>query len=440
LLESVDPVDPNHPSAPDQWHSLAAMALEYANEAIVICERGQADPPFIIRYVNAAFEHQTGFTRAEAVGNGVGLLYGPSTDRAAIDDLVRVLETMSPVVGELRKYRKDGTSFWAEVSIRPFAGPNGELAGSVIVQRDVTERVDAKEELELLSRAIDYARDGIAVFRRDVPAQTWRIRHVNEMFLTLLGYDVAEVIGRASDFLIGELTDRKLLEEFRASLLAGDPVRGKLAFYRKDGSHIWMELSGQGLRNVDGAVSHTIIVYRDITEKHSAEERLSFEAAHDPLTGAFNRRFFVRAVDEAVETATTRGVTHGLIFFDLDGFKPVNDRYGHEAGDRLLIELTTALDAHLRTGDVFGRMGGDEFALLLFGCPPEQTEKIAHELLDVVRGCAVLWGGHTLRVGASFGTVTIDAQAVDAEDVLRRADHACYAAKHAGRNQVVTGA
>ncbi len=422
------------------WESHAAMALEHANDAIVVCERGEGDPPFVIRYVNAAFERQTGYTRAEALGNGVGLLYGPSTNREAVDDLLRALEEMQPVVGELRKYRKDGTSFWAEVSIRPIAGADGRLAGSVIVQRDVTERVDAKEELELLSRAIDYARDAIVVFRWDPVDLLWRMRHVNEMFLAMSGYDIAEVIGRPSNFLTGELTDLRQLEEFRAALLAGEPVRGDLAFYRKDGTQFWVELSGQGLRDVDGNISHTIIVYRDITEKRLSEERLSFEAAHDALTGAFNRRFFMRSVDDALRDLQSRNVDHGLIFFDLDGFKPINDRYGHEAGDQLLIALTNAIGSRLRDGDVFGRIGGDEFALLLYGCPPERTEKIAHDLLEIVRGFALLWQGHTLRVGASIGAVALDASAASAADELRRADRACYEAKRSGRDRVVIGA
>ncbi|HTA39723.1 MAG TPA: PAS domain S-box protein [Candidatus Acidoferrales bacterium] len=419
------------------WESHAAMALEHANDAIVVCERGEGDPPFVIRYVNAAFERQTGFSRAEALGHGVGILYGPSTNRAAVDDLLAALEEMQPVVGELRKYRKDGTPFWAEVSIRPIAGPDGRLAGSVIVQRDVTERVDAKEELELLSRAIDYARDAIVVFRWDPVDSIWRMRHVNEMFLKMSGYDIADVIGQPSNFLTGELTDMEQLQTFRAALLAGDPVGGDLAFYRKDGSHFWVELSGQGLRDVDGNISHTIIVYRDITEKRQAEERLSFEAAHDALTGAFNRRFFMRAVDDALRQLQTRDAEHGLIFFDLDGFKPINDRYGHEAGDRLLIELTVAIGTRLRDGDVFGRIGGDEFALLLYGCPPDRTETIAHDLLEIVRGFALLWQGHTLRVGASIGAVALDGTAESANDELRRADRACYEAKRAGRDRVV---
>jgi diguanylate cyclase (GGDEF)-like protein/PAS domain S-box-containing protein len=421
------------------WESHAAMALEHANDAIVVCERGEGDPPFVIRYVNAAFERQTGYTRAEALGNGVDILYGPSTNRADVDELLRTLESMQPVVGELRKYRKDGSPFWAEVSIRPLAGPDGLLAGSVIVQRDVTERVDAKEELELLSRAIDYARDAIAVFRWDPADSVWRIRHVNEMFLTMSGYDIAEVFGRPSDFLTGELTDMAQLSEFRTQLLEGESVLGEFAFYRKDGAQFWTELSGQGLRDLDGNVSHTIIVYRDITEKRLSQERLSFEAAHDPLTGAFNRRFFMRAVDDALRDLQSRNAAHGLIFFDLDGFKPINDRHGHEAGDRLLIELTATLGARLRDGDVFGRIGGDEFALLLYGCPPEQTAKIANDILEAVRGFALLWQGHSLRVGASIGAVSLDGTAESAADELRRADRACYDAKRAGRNRVVMG-
>jgi diguanylate cyclase (GGDEF)-like protein/PAS domain S-box-containing protein len=427
LERSPDP-DPGH------WQPLAAVALEYANDAIVVCERAPAHGSFIIRYANAAFEQQTGYTREEALGNGLEMLYGPQTDRALIDELRASLDAMRPVVGEVRKYRKDGTPFWAEVSIRPIAGPDGELASAVIVQRDVTERIETKEELELLTRAIDYANDGIAVFRWD---DGWRIRHVNESFLTMTGYGIGEVIGRTSDFLVGEQTDKDKLEELRRALLSGEPIRGELAFYRKDGSYFWADITGQGLRDLDGTVAHTINVYRDVTEKHLYEERLSFEASHDPLTGVFNRRFFTRSIESAVQDAKTRDVTHGLISFDLDYFKPVNDAHGHEAGDEVLVSLTAAVNAHLRAGDVFGRLGGDEFALLLLGCPRDRTEKIAHQLLGVVKEFVLLWHGSPLRVGASIGAVSIDRGTSGAADALRRVDKACYAAKRSGRNRVV---
>ncbi|HTX58674.1 MAG TPA: diguanylate cyclase [Verrucomicrobiae bacterium] len=420
--------------APGEWASLAATALEYANDAVMVCDFEPARMRLTIRYVNAAFEEQTGYTRAEALGRGLDLLYGPLTDRSVVAELTAAVAAMQPIVAEIRKYRKDGTPFWAEISGRPVAGDDGKNF-LVLLQRDVTERIETEAELALLSAALDYANDGIAMFRWDHERNLWHFRHVNEMFLKMTGYEIGELIGETSDKLFGERTDADLLRTFRVKLLAGEPVRGEFALYRKDGTYFWTDLNGRGLRDERGVVADTIIVYRDVTEKRLHEERLSFEAAHDPLTGIFNRRYFVRTLEALL--ADVRHVSHALLFFDLDGFKPINDTHGHEAGDRLLLELVSSLGASLRRGDVFARLGGDEFGILLFGCEPARSAAIAGDVLSLVREFTLLWEGHTLRVGASIGVVEIGLDAASAADVMRRADDACYAAKNTGRNRVV---
>lgn len=421
----------------DRVAALAAAALEHANDAIVVCDSPpRGDPYFTIRYVNASFEHQTGYTREEVLGRGVDVLYGPETDRSVVAELAAALMAERAVVADLRKYRKGGTPFWAEVSIRPMPIPSADGGTTaIIVQRDVTERIEAEAELELLSTALDYANDGIAVFRWEKELQAWCFRHVNEMFCSLTGYGIADLIGNTSQMLLGEATDTALLQTFRDALATGEPVRGEFAFYRKDGSLFWTELNGRGLRDEGGSVANTIIVYRDITEKRRRNEQLSFEAEHDPLTGLFNRRAFIRTLEARL--AGRERVGHdAVLFFDLDEFKPINDNFGHEAGDRMLIELTSAVNARLRRGDVFARLGGDEFAILLCECPPDQCEALAEQVLKIVREFTLLWKGNTLGVSASIGAVCIDASDHNAADVMRRADAACYASKRAGRDRV----
>lgn len=422
-------------SGPDRSEALAVTALEHANDAIVVATAPPGDSRFTIRYVNAAFEAQTGFARAEVLERGLDVLYGPETDRSVVAALTATLQRLHPVVADLRKYRKDGSAFWAQVSITAIRVDDGSLV-AIVVQRDVTERVEAEAELELLSAAMDYANDGIAIFRWDERQGGWRFRHVNEMFRTMTGYDIGELIGRSSDVLLGEASDTELLQTFRAALAAGEAVRGEFAFYRKDGTLLWTELNGKGLRDHAGAVAHSIIVYRDVTEKRRREQRLAFEADHDPLTGIFNRRFFIRALEARLQSGaqSRRDI---VFFFDLDGFKAVNDRHGHEAGDRLLIELTTALAARFRRSDVFARLGGDEFAVLLADCSLEQGMALAEDLLGAIRAFGLLWDGHTLGVRASVGVVEIHSSDAGAAEVMRRADEACYAAKRSGRNRVV---
>lgn len=418
------------------WLPYLEVAVEYANDAVFLCDYNPATDEFVMRYVNPTFERQTGYTREEAVGKPASLLYGPETDLAEIEKAKQALHSGLPTRLELLKYRKDGTPFWTEITYRPLID-DGALIGHVAIQRDIADRVEAMARLRLLSLAMNQASDAMVIFEWREHSGEWRLAYVNEMFLRMTGHRNDDVIGRNSDFLVGPETDPDVLHGFRMSLLAGEPIRGEIAFYRADGTPFWAELNGTPIQNPAGKVINTIVVYRDVTEKHFHEERLTYEAAHDPLTGIYNRRYFLQSLDSAIADARRRDVTHGLLYFDLDGFKPINDRFGHEAGDRLLVELAKVIAAKLRRGDVFARVGGDEFAILLMSCSRDQAERIAREILATVRDFALLWGGHALAVGISMGMLFIDETVRDSAEALRRADEACYQAKREGRNRVV---
>jgi diguanylate cyclase (GGDEF)-like protein/PAS domain S-box-containing protein len=283
---------------------------------------------------------------------------------------------------------------------------------------------------------MDQASDAMVIFEWRTRANQWVLAYVNEMFLRLVGYRRDEVIGRASDFLVGPETDAATLLDWRTRLLAGEPVHGVLALYRSDGTRFWAELNGRPIEQKHDEAIHTVILYRDVTEEYERERQLSYEASHDALTGAHNRRSLERALDEALQEIRTEGMTHGLLYCDLDGFKPINDRYGHEAGDQILVQLAAAVNAELRRADLLARIGGDEFVVLLRGCPPQRAESIAKEILGAIADMTLLWNGHALRVGASIGVVSLDASVTGVAEALRRADEACYEAKRSGRNRV----
>lgn len=170
--------------------------------------------------------------------------------------------------------------------------------------------------------------------------------------------------------------------------------------------------------------------------RREAEES-SYEANHDMLTGLANRRSFLRSLVELrarPADATTRDV---LLFCDLDRFKLVNDTGGHEAGDRMLASVANALRRGIRGHDVVARIGGDEFAVILIDCPLERALQIADGLVDRVEAVRVPAAGQELGVGISIGVAVIDpGDPVGIDDLLRRADAACYAAKHGGGDSV----
>lgn len=166
----------------------------------------------------------------------------------------------------------------------------------------------------------------------------------------------------------------------------------------------------------------------------AAQLEKQHEALHDPLTGAANRRSFELSLKELTESPHPQ---HALLMIDLDNFKPVNDIYGHAAGDQILCGITAGIKRLSRPCDLVCRLGGDEFAVLLSEVNAATAEGIACELLDFVRSYRIIKNGHTVQVGTSIGMVLIDRPGLDQTSILEASDVALYAAKEAGRGAVM---
>ncbi len=176
-------------------------------------------------------------------------------------------------------------------------------------------------------------------------------------------------------------------------------------------------------------------VHRNLQARiDQATEKLRFLAEHDPLSQLPNRRAFERETEDALEQGPDRG--HALCFIDLDRFKIVNDTCGHLAGDELLCRVGRLLRDHVREQDMVARVGGDEFALLLRDCGADNARRIADSLRETVAAFRFSWDGREFAVGASIGLVMLDRLKGTLAQALSAADHACYEAKRAGRNQV----
>lgn len=169
----------------------------------------------------------------------------------------------------------------------------------------------------------------------------------------------------------------------------------------------------------------------DITESKRAEERLAFLADHDPLTGLLNRRRFQEELERHVALARRYGHEGALLYMDLDQFKYINDTFGHQSGDRFLLATAQRLTAALRRSDVLGRLGGDEFGVILPETGAEEAVRVAEHLLAALRP----EDGESPAVGASIGIVAFPRHGERAGDLLARADMAMYAAKERGRNR-----
>jgi len=186
--------------------------------------------------------------------------------------------------------------------------------------------------------------------------------------------------------------------------------------------------------------SNYVNVYgHDVTEREHIRQEFARMASLDSLTGLVNRREFERMLEELIADASSSSGEHAFLYFDLDQFKVVNDTCGHVAGDELLRQLSSVLKENVRGSDMLGRLGGDEFGLLLRSCSLGQAAKIAENLRQLITGFRFAWKGQSFNVGASIGVVAITAETGNQSSVLSAADAACYIAKESGRNQVHVG-
>jgi len=415
---------------PEPPSEIAALTegIERLGEATAIVETPRvADGPSQIVAVNAEFSQLFGYN-ADAVGSSTEILWGTLTDRDSMRRLRSQVGTRSTMHTPAVLYARDGTPRWTEVISTPVedgATPDHH----VIVYRDVTSRkmiFDAlaaeKQKLETTLGAIGEAvvtilSDGI-------------VDYVNEAAEALLDVSLADVYGQH----VGEVL--RLLDAEAKPL---DPVPDGVDAIRR-GRAVLRGAAG----NLDvtfvasriGGDHGTVIVLRDVTVEQRLTMRLSFEAAHDSLTGLHNRRAFLERLEEAVYGARERGEHHALAFLDLDRFKIVNDRFGHATGDRLLAEIGSVMGRVVRGGDVLARIGGDEFACLLSNCRLGDARRVAEKLRLAVDAYRVHHEGESLQVGVSIGLAAIEADVASADVVLAEADVACYQAKAAGRNTI----
>jgi diguanylate cyclase (GGDEF)-like protein/PAS domain S-box-containing protein len=269
-----------------------------------------------------------------------------------------------------------------------------------------------------------------------------RITFLNVAAEKLVGTSAEQVRGRSFDELAGlfDETDRRLLgDPIRQALTSGAPVmlgRRALLLSRTSGAERSIELSAAPMRDASGEVAGAVAVLHDVTELRGLARQMSYQATHDALTGLVNRREFERRLEEALASARRGDATHVLCYLDLDRFKLINDTSGHLAGDSMLREVAKLLRDAVRDSDTVGRVGGDEFAMLLIGCPLDKARQIADDVCRSVADYRFVWKDRIFNVGVSIGLVELSRESGSIEEALSAADSACYVAKKQGAGHV----
>lgn len=295
----------------------------------------------------------------------------------------------------------------------------------------------AREQSQLLARlqlsdtAFRHAREAILV-----TDPQGCILDVNPMFETLTGYSKSDVLGLNPRLLSSGKHDDAFYKDMWSTLLSAGHWEGEIWNRRKNGELFAEALNISTVRDASGGIQHFIALFSDITDLKRQHHLLEHMAHFDALTGLPNRVLLGDRLKQAMAQAQRRDQQLAVVYLDLDGFKAVNDDLGHEAGDRLLVQVAERMKAVLREGDTLARLGGDEFVAILLDLPDlEACVPLLMRLLAAVQQ-EVRVQGVVRNVSASLG-VTFYPQhdEVDADELLRQADQAMYQAKLAGKNR-----
>ncbi len=387
--------------------------------------------------VNPAFVSILGYGSAEELYAlpSVAMLYWNPADRT---EFMRRVESEGEIRNaEFRVRRRDGQQVVILENARAVRDATNRIVGYEGTIADITERKRAEQAIfaEKERAQVTLQSIGDAVISTDAEG---RIEYINPGAETLTAWPLEEARGRPiGDVLnlVNEIT-REPIENPLVSALDRGGAGDHSVLITRSGQEVAIQESAAPICDRQGRVIGAVIVFHDVTKERRLKRALSYQASHDALTGLINRREFDNRLHAAVLSAQRGEGSYALLYIDLDQFKVVNDTCGHQAGDRLLRDVTGLLQTRVRASDTIARLGGDEFGVLLDGCSLEQATRIAEGVRQAIRDYRFMWGASTMSVGASVGVVQIKPEAESVATIMSAADIACYAAKDEGRNRI----
>ena len=281
----------------------------------------------------------------------------------------------------------------------------------------------------ILAQAVAQTGDAVAI-----TAATGVIQFVNTSFERTTGYSSAEAVGQTFALVNSGVHPPELFAQLWKTIARGEVFRGVLTNRRKAGDIYHEEKTITPIRDESGRISHFISTGRDVSERIFSHACLEHQANHDLLTGLPNRSLFLDRLAHAMHRASREAGNVALLFIDLDRFKSINDSFGHDIGDRVLIKVAERLKRVVREEDSVARIGGDEFTVILEGLKsPADSDRVAAELVAAFEASLEI-DGQSLEIGASIGIATYPEDGDGIDLLLRRADVAMFHAKDSGRS------
>jgi len=384
-------------------------------------------------YVSPAYETIWQRSRAE-------LYADPSLKLQALDEVERervwqtkqqAMQAGEPFELEYQVMRPDGSKRWVHERGLPVTTTQG-LAGCYVgITSDITESRQANDRLRQAATVFESAREGVMITD---PVGT--ILAVNQAFTDMTGFTEAEVLGHNTRILRSDRHGPEYYQGLWASLHYTGQWHGEIWNRRKGGEPYpcWITISA--VTDEHGQTGRYVALMTDISQQRRSEEQLNHLAHYDQLTGLPNRLLLQSRLEHSLNQAARSRRRVAVLFLNLDRFQTVNDSLGHQAGDQLLVEVAARLRQRVRGEDTLGRLGSDEFLLILEAIEhPELAAKVAQAILNALAEPFCLTDASELYVGASIGISIYPDDGANSNDMLRNADAALHQAKAQGRNR-----
>lgn len=390
-----------------------------------------------ITFANDLFCIISGYTREELIGQNHRIVNSGQHDRAFFANLWETISDGRTWRGEICNRAKDGRLFWTASTIIPIKGDDGLPLKYLSIRFDITQRkldeAALSNEKERWHVTLQSINDAVVVTNTHN-----QVTYLNPAAESLLGIAL-------EDALLNSLSDVMRLDRingdeeapacFLSSAAALHGQTGSAELHTRFGQHLAISYSCAPLTGHGGIGA--VYVLRDETEKKELLDSLREMAFHDTLTTLPNRRAVEGRLARALRTALDLGQQHAFCYIDLDQFKLVNDTCGHSVGDALLMDISQTMKAALPAQAYLGRLGGDEFGLILFDTRPDEANRICRQLVQRIRDFRFEHKGRRFTLGACAGIAPITQAATTAGDLMIQADMACYRAKSEGSGRVM---
>ena len=378
---------------------------------------------------NDGFFRITGYDSQQVIGRST-LEIGLWADLRDRDTMIAKMRER----GSLRDFRawintRDGQQRLGDLAVQSIVIEGDPCM--LIIARDITEREQMQARLHQAATVFESTAEGVMITDLDQ-----RITAVNRAFSAITGYSEAEALGQSPRLLSSGKHDSAFYAAMWHQLAAEGHWQGEICNKRKNGELYpeWLTISA--VRDQSGQITHFVGVFADISSLKQAQDRLDYQAHHDPLTGLPNRMLFESRLDNALNDARTDHQRGAVLFLDLDRFKHINDSLGHPVGDQLLKSIALRLREQLRDIDTVARLGGDEFIVLLPGLhQPRDAERVATKLLTCFHAPFQV-DGHEFFISASIGISLFPEDGSDVATLVKNADAAMYSSKAKGRNRI----